>query len=113
MQEIIRNGWENKEFIEKRCNGFEDLKSEVMKPEYSLENVSTVTGVPVEDLKTAAEWYAKSGATAILYSMGITQHTTGVDNVKSCEISRCLPETSDAGNRVNALRGQNNVQGSL
>jgi len=28
MHEIIKNGWENKEFIEKRCNGFEDLKGE-------------------------------------------------------------------------------------
>ena len=113
MQEIIRNGWENKEFIEKRCNGFEDLKSEVMKDDYSLENVSSVTGVPVDDIKTAAEWFAKSGATAILYSMGITQHTTGVDNVKSVgNIQMLTGNLGRPGTGVNALRGQNNVQGA-
>lgn len=113
MQEIIRNGWENKEFIENRCNGFEDLKSEVMKDDYSLENVSSVTGVPVDDIKTAAEWFAKSGATAILYSMGITQHTTGVDNVKSVgNIQMLTGNLGRPGTGVNALRGQNNVQGA-
>ncbi|MDO8840691.1 molybdopterin oxidoreductase family protein, partial [Methanocalculus sp.] len=62
---------------------------------------------------TAAEWIAKSGATAILYSMGITQHTTGVDNVKSIANIQML--TGNLGKRgagVNALRGQNNVQGA-
>ncbi len=67
MQELIRNGWENKEFIQNRCNGFDDLKKEVMKDDYSLENVSKITGVPAEKIKTAAEWFAKSGASAILY----------------------------------------------
>ena len=113
MHEIIKNGWENKEFIEKRCNGFDDLKKEVMKDDYSLENVSSVTGVPVEHLKTAAEWYAKSPASNILYSMGITQHTTGVDNVKSVgNLQMVTGNLGRPGTGVNALRGQNNVQGA-
>ncbi len=113
MQEIIRNGWEAKEFIEKRVAGYEDLKAEVMKPEYSLESVSSVSGIPVDQLKTAAEWIAKSGATAILYSMGITQHTTGVDNVKSIgHLQMLTGNLGRPGTGVNALRGQNNVQGA-
>lgn len=113
MHEIIKNGWENKEFIQNRCNGYDELKKEVMKDEYSLENVSKVTGVPVDKIKTAAEWFAKSGSTAILYSMGITQHTTGVDNVKSCgNIQMLTGNLGRPGTGVNALRGQNNVQGA-
>ena len=113
MHEIIKNGWENKEFIEKRCNGFEDLKKEVMKDDYSLENVSKITGISADKIKTAAEWFAKSGASAILYSMGITQHTTGVDNVKSCgNIQMLTGNLGRPGTGVNALRGQNNVQGA-
>lgn len=113
MQLIIKNGWENKEFIQNRCNGYDDLKKEVMKDDYSLENVSKITGVPAEKIKTAAEWFAKSGATAILYSMGITQHTTGVDNVKSCgNIQMLTGNLGRPGTGVNALRGQNNVQGA-
>lgn len=113
MHEIIKNGWENKEFIENRCNGYDELKKEVMKDEYNLENVSKVTGIPAEKIKTAAEWFATSGSTAILYSMGITQHTTGVDNVKSCgNIQMLTGNLGRPGTGVNALRGQNNVQGA-
>ncbi len=113
MQEIIKNGWEDKEFIANRTKDYEAMKEVVMKPDYSLENVEKISGIPAEQLKTAAEWIAKSGATAILYSMGITQHTVGVDNVKSIANLQML--TGNLGKRgagVNALRGQNNVQGA-
>jgi formate dehydrogenase major subunit len=113
MQQILKNGWENKEFIEKRTKDFDKLKAVVMKPEYSLENVSKITGVPAKDIATAAEWIGKSGANAILYSMGITQHTTGVDNVKSCANLQMLTgNLGRPGTGVCALRGQNNVQGA-
>ncbi len=113
MQEIIRNGWEDKDFIANRTKDFDALKDVVMKPDYSLENVSTISGIPVDQLKTAAEWIATSGATAILYSMGITQHTTGVDNVKSvANIQMLTGNLGKPGTGVNALRGQNNVQGA-
>jgi len=113
MQVIIRNGWENKDFINNRVSGFEDLKKEVMKDDYSLDNVSKITGIPADQIKTAAEWFAKSDASAILYSMGITQHTTGVDNVKSCGFIQMLTgNLGRPGTGVNALRGQNNVQGA-
>jgi formate dehydrogenase major subunit len=113
MQHIIKNGWEAKEYIERRTKDFDKLKAVVMKPEYSLENVSQVSGISVKDLATAAEWFAKSPSACLLYSMGITQHTTGVDNVKS--VANLLMVTGNVGKvggGVNALRGQNNVQGA-
>lgn len=113
MQYIIKNGWEAKEYIEKRTKDFDKLKAVVMKPEYSLENVSKISGIPVKDLATAAEWIAKSPSSALLYSMGITQHTTGVDNVKSVANFQMLTgNIGKIGGGVNALRGQNNVQGA-
>jgi formate dehydrogenase major subunit len=113
MQEIIRNGWEDKEFIKNRTKDFDKLKEEVMKPEYSLENVSKISGIPVAQLKTAAEWHAKAESACILYSMGITQHTTGVDNVRSvANIQMLTGNLGKPGSGVNALRGQNNVQGA-
>lgn len=113
MQQIIRNGWENKEFIEKRTKDFDKLKAVVMKSEYSLANVSKISGIPEKDLATAAEWIAKSESNAILYSMGITQHTTGVDNVKSvANIQMLTGNLGKPGSGVCALRGQNNVQGA-
>jgi formate dehydrogenase alpha subunit len=113
MQQIIRNGWENKEFIEKRTKDFDKLKAVVMKPEYGLDNVAKISGIPAKDLAIAAEWIAKSGATAVLYSMGITQHTTGVDNVKSvANLQMLCGNLGRPGTGVCALRGQNNVQGA-
>ncbi len=113
MQEIIRNGWEDQEFVKTRTKDFDKLKEVVMKDTYSLENVSKISRIPVASLRTAAEWIAKSGATAILYSMGITQHTTGVDNVKSvANIQMLCGNLGKPGAGVNALRGQNNVQGA-
>jgi formate dehydrogenase alpha subunit len=113
MQEIIRNGWENKEFIATRTKDYEKLKEVVMKPAYSLENVSKISGIPVAQLKQATEWFAKAESACILYSMGITQHTTGVDNVKSCANLQMLTgNLGKPGAGVNALRGQNNVQGA-
>jgi formate dehydrogenase alpha subunit len=113
MQQIIKNGWENKEFIEKRTKDFDKLKAVVMKPEYSLENVAKISGIPAKDLATAAEWIGKSKANAILYSMGITQHTTGVDNVKSvANLQMVTGNLGRPGTGVCALRGQNNVQGA-
>jgi predicted molibdopterin-dependent oxidoreductase YjgC len=60
-----------------------------------------------------AELYATNSPAALLYAMGITQHTTGVDNVKSCANSAMLcGNIGVAGRGVNPLRGQNNVQGA-
>jgi formate dehydrogenase major subunit len=113
MQQILKNGWEKKDFIEKRTKDFDKLKAVVMKPEYSLENVARITGVPAKDIATAAEWIGKSEANAILYSMGITQHTTGVDNVKSvANLQMLTGNLGRPGTGVCALRGQNNVQGA-
>jgi formate dehydrogenase alpha subunit len=113
MQEIIKNGWEDKEFLANRVKGYEELKAMVMKEDYSLENVSKISGIPVDQLKTAAEWFAKADSACILYSMGITQHTVGVDNVKSvANIQMLTGNLGKAGAGVNALRGQNNVQGA-
>ncbi|MCT8338154.1 formate dehydrogenase subunit alpha [Methanoculleus sp. Afa-1] len=113
MQEIIKNGWEDKEFIEKRTKDYEKLKEVVMKEDYSLENVSKVTGIPADQIKQAAEIFGTTKPGAILYSMGITQHTVGVDNVRSvANIQMLTGNLGKPGAGVNALRGQNNVQGA-
>ncbi|MDD3978146.1 MAG: formate dehydrogenase subunit alpha [Methanomicrobium sp.] len=113
MHEIIKNGWEDKEFIANRTTGFEELKALVMKDEYSPENVEKISGIPAAQLREAAEVYAKAESAALLYSMGITQHTVGVDNVKStANLQMVTGNLGRPGTGVNALRGQNNVQGA-
>ena len=57
--------------------------------------------------------YASAPAAAIIYSMGITQHTTGTDNVLSlANLAMLTGNMGKPGTGVNPLRGQNNVQGA-
>jgi len=84
---------------------------------YDLEKVSSITGTPVEDLKTVYEVYSSTGvrdkAGVILYALGWTQHTVGVQNIRSFTIVQLLlGNIGVAGGGVAALRGQPNVQGS-
>ena len=113
MQIIIKNGWENKDFITNRTKDFEKLKEVVMKDAYSVDAVAKITGIPEKDIATAAEWIAKAESSNVLYSMGITQHTVGVDNVKSvANLQMLTGHLGKRGGGVCALRGQNNVQGA-
>ena len=113
MGEIIRNGWEDKEWVENRAKGYDDLKEMVTKDDYLPENVEKISGIPAAQLKQAAEWIGTAESSALLYSMGITQHTCGIDNVKStANIQMLTGNIGRRGGGVNALRGQNNVQGA-
>ncbi len=111
MHWIIQNGWHKQDYIATRTEGFDELAAVVA--EYTPERVQAITGVAVDDIRKLAEFYATCGPTALLYAMGITQHTTGVDNVKSCcNIALLCGNVGVAGGGVNPLRGQNNVQGA-
>ena len=111
MNVIISEGLYAKEYVETRTEGFEAMKKVVEK--YTPEYAAKITGVPAEDIKTAARIYAEAEAASILYTMGITQHTTGVDNVKSCaNLAMLCGNVGIEGGGVNPLRGQNNVQGA-
>jgi len=84
---------------------------------YDLEKVSSITGTPVEDLKTVYEMYSSTGvkdkAGTVMYALGQTQHTIGVQNIRTlCIIQLLLGNIGICGGGVNAMRGEPNVQGS-
>jgi len=84
---------------------------------YTLEKVSSITGTPVEDLRTVYNAYSGTGtrdrAGTILYALGWTQHTVGVQNIRTMSmIQLLLGNMGICGGGVNALRGEPNVQGS-
>ena len=111
MHVIIRDDLEDKEFIRERTEGFEDMRKLV--EEYTPEAVEAITGVPRADIEAAARLFGEAKSACILYGMGITQHTTGTDNVKS--VANLLLLTGNIGREgtgFSPLRGQNNVQGA-
>ena len=108
---IVREKLYNSEFISEKTHGFQEwIKSiDIFDPEYS----SSITGVPKEKIINAARTYGSSRKAAIFYAMGITQHTTGYDNV--CALANLALLTGNIGRPscgINPLRGQNNVQGA-
>lgn len=108
---IIKEELYNKEFVEERTEGFEELKAGIEK--YTPEYAERVTGVAADVIRQVARDYAVSEKSTILYTMGITQHISGTDNVLG--IANLALLTGHIGRRstgVNPLRGQNNVQGA-
>jgi formate dehydrogenase alpha subunit len=111
MNVILDRGWHDQAFIDERTEGFEDARKVI--EEYTPEKAGEITGVAPEDIVRMAEYYGKAEAASIIYCMGITQHTTGVDNVKSlANLSMLTGNVGREGTGVNPLRGQNNVQGA-
>ena len=111
MHLVLQNGWQDQKFIDERCENFDAFRETVTK--YSPELVSATTGVPIEDLCQAAEILACNRPMAVIWAMGITQHTTGVLNVLSlANLQMLLGNMGVPGGGVNPLRGQNNVQGA-
>ena len=111
MHVIINENLYDAEFVEKRTEEFDALRETVDK--FSPETVETITGIPAEDLQAAARLYAGAKTGSILYCMGITQHTSGTDNVKSlANLAMLCGYLGVRGGGVNPLRGQNNVQGA-
>jgi len=111
MNVIIDEGLYAKEYVANRTEGFEAMKEAVAK--YTSDYVEEITGILADDLRTAARIYAEANSASILYAMGITQHSHGTDNVKSCaNLAMLCGNVGVEGGGVNPLRGQNNVQGA-
>lgn len=112
MHVIIKEGLYDKEYVDARCEGFEDLARTVEK--YTPGHVAEICGIDnPEDIGKAARLMAELKPMALYYSMGITQFVSGVSGVKStANLQMLLGNLGVAGGGVNPLRGQNNVQGA-
>lgn len=111
MHVIIRDNLYNHDFVDTRTVGFDELKQTVEK--YTPSHVEKITGIAATQIEDAARMYAGARVGSILYCMGITQHVSGTDNVKSlANLAMLCGFLGVEGGGVNPLRGQNNVQGA-
>jgi formate dehydrogenase alpha subunit len=111
MNVIISEDLHDKRFIEDRTEDFEKMAEAVK--EFTPAKAEEITTIPAEKIRQIARIYANASSSSIVYSMGITQHTTGTDNVLS--LANLAMLTGNVGKEsagVNPLRGQNNVQGA-
>jgi formate dehydrogenase major subunit len=111
MWHIIKNGWEDKEFIRQRVYGFEDARKEMEK--WTPEEVERVSGVPGAQLERVAKMFATQKPSTLIWCMGQTQHTVGTANVRaSCMLLLLTGNVGAPGTGANIFRGHDNVQGA-
>ncbi len=108
---IIRDNLVDITFIEERTEGFDAFAAAVA--DWTPERAEAISGVPAQQLVDAAYLYAHARNAMIFWAMGITQHTTGTDNVKACSnLTLLTGHIGRPATGLNPLRGQNNVQGA-
>lgn len=111
MRVIVDEGLLDSSFIEERCENFDAFRESLKG--FDLESVERITGVPRQQITAAARMYATNKPAAILYAMGITQHSHGTDNVlATANLAMLTGNIGKPSTGVNPLRGQNNVQGA-
>jgi len=108
---ILHESLIDEDFIKERTEGFEEFASGLAG--LSGEEAASITGVPSEQIREAARLYARGNPSSIIYSMGITQHSHGVDNILAlANLAMMTGNLGRPSSGINPLRGQNNVQGS-
>jgi len=108
---IITENLQDKEFIQQRTEGFNELWEAVK--DCSPESVKDITGVEPTLIKKAAKLYATSKKACIMYSLGMTEHTVGTDNVIAmANLAMVCGQVGKEFSGIYPMRGQNNVQGA-
>ncbi len=112
MHVILAEDLINCDFIDSQTEGFdEEFRKNLA--DYTPEKTEKITGVPKELIIKAARLYANGKRAGVYYTMGITQHAHGTENVFSiANLALMTGNLGKASAGVNPLRGQNNVQGS-
>jgi formate dehydrogenase alpha subunit len=111
MNHIIEQGWHDRQFVDERCENFEQFRENLT--HYTVEEAARVCGVEADDIRRAGEMYAKGSPSAIFYTLGITEHTCGTENVQNlANLAMLCGQIGKPSSGINPLRGQNNVQGA-
>ncbi len=110
MHVILRDGLENRSFIERHTTGFEAVAESAKSWEPAT--AGRITGVPPEAIVKAAHWFAKAERGFALHARGLEHHSKGVENVLGL-INLCLA-TGNIGREGAGcvmITGQGNGQG--
>ncbi len=111
MHVVLTEGLADRDFIAQRTAGFGALAQHLA--DYPPSRAAEITGVDPAQIVAAARAFATASAATLIYCMGITQHTTGSDNVLACaDLALLCGQVGRPGAGLMPLRGQNNVQGA-
>ncbi len=109
-REIIHAGLANTAFIERATAGFEEFAAAV--EPWTLEAAEAETGVPAELIAELAHTYARADHAQLVWTLGITEHHVGTENVMALiNLALLTGHVGRYGSGLSPMRGQNNVQG--
>ncbi len=108
---IQRDGLIDTDYVAARTRETDEFLAHI--EQFSPEWAAPICEVPAEDIEKAARLYGSADLAGIYYTLGITEHICGVDNVQSlCNLALMTGNLGKEGAGLNPMRGQNNVQGS-
>ncbi|WP_282176456.1 formate dehydrogenase subunit alpha [Vibrio nereis] len=108
---VFKNNWEDKEFINQRVFGMDEIRAEVAK--WTPSEVERVTGITEEEVYKTAKILSENRPGCVVWCMGGTQHTTGNNNTRAyCVLELALGNMGKSGGGANIFRGHDNVQGA-
>jgi len=108
---IIDEGLLDEEFVARRTDNFGAFEESLKK--YTPKYVEETTGISAQEIRTAAQLYARASRAAIIYGTGITQHVTGTDGVRAlANLALLMGNIGRKGGGVYALQRENNGQGA-
>ncbi|MCP4848663.1 MAG: molybdopterin-dependent oxidoreductase [Verrucomicrobiaceae bacterium] len=108
---IARENLIARDFINARTAGSDAFLEHIK--EFTPAWASPICEVDAELIEQAARWYGEGNPSAIFYTLGITEHISGVDNVQSlCNLALMTGNLGNMGGGINPMRGQNNIQGA-
>ena len=111
INEIFKNGWERTEYLANNTENPDEIREAVK--DYTAEKSAEICGIPAEQIRQIARILGEAESTSICYTLGITEHICGTDNVKTlANLQMVLGNIGKYGAGLNPLRGQNNVQGA-
>ena len=111
MRVLIEENLYDKEFVSQNCVGFDEFKAHILAS--SLDSAAEISGVSVAQIQEIARLMASVKPFMLCYTLGITEHTCGKNNVQStANLQMLLGNMGVECGGVNPLRGQNNVQGA-
>ncbi len=112
MHVLIKEDLYDRGFVEENCTGFEAFRDHVLN-NYPPEKASEISGVSVSKIREIAHLLSSVKPCMVCYTLGITEHTCGRNNVVSvANLQMLLGNIGMESGGVNPLRGQNNVQGA-
>ena len=110
IKHLMQNGWIDREFINQRTAGWDELQAKVST--LSWENLERGSGLSRDDMFRFAEAFGKARHAIVVWSMGITQHRYGSDNVRAIvNLQLCKGNIGRDHTGLMPIRGHSGVQG--